>query len=126
LAGFRYYIQLRKSLKNSSETLPNKLAEFRYYIQLKNIGWVSILNPVIKKILIYSCETQSKILAGLRYYIQLKKRLINSCETLPYKLAEFRYYIQLKKKAYLLAVRPSQKYWLGLDTTFSYKIKLNK
>jgi hypothetical protein len=41
-------------------------------------------------------------------------------------LAEFRYFIRLKKKVYLLAVRPSQKYWLSLDSKTSYKIKLNK
>ena len=41
-----------------------------------NIGWVWILNPVIKKNLIKSCETHPNKLAEFRYYIQLKKKLI--------------------------------------------------
>jgi hypothetical protein len=47
-----------------------------------------ILHPVKKKSLINSCQTQPKILAGFRYYIQLRKSLKNSSETLPNKLAE--------------------------------------
>jgi len=37
----------------------------------KYIGLVKIINQVIKKSLINSCQTQPKILAGLTYEIQL-------------------------------------------------------
>jgi hypothetical protein len=55
-----------------------------------------------------------------------KKSLINSFQTQPNKLAGFRYQIKLKKKVLLIAIRPSQKYWQGLDTKFSYKKMFNK